>query len=138
MRAALTARIAVGTALGATAAALLGSWAAGAVGDSGAGTAVRAALALAVLVLVPWWALRQELLHAHRARLRTWAVLGLLAGYLADPAAWRGEAVLAAAFAQGPVAWAVDLVLWMAVGTASCVVTSHAAARSDQSLGYTA
>ena len=100
MRAALTARIAIGTAAGAVAAALLGAWVTGATVDGAAGTAVRTALVLVVLVLVPWWALRQELLQAHRARLRTWAVAGVLVGYLVNPFAWRGDALVAAAFTQ--------------------------------------
>ncbi|NUU18146.1 hypothetical protein HP550_12890 [Cellulomonas humilata] len=137
MRAALTARIAIGTAAGAIAAALLGAWVTDATVDGAAGTAVRTVLVLVVLVLVPWWALRQELLQAHRARLRTWAVAGVLVGYLVNPFAWRGDALVAGAFTPLPAAWVVDLALWMAVGAASCVVTSHAAARSNQSLGYT-
>jgi len=137
MRAALSARIAIGTAVGACAAALTGSWVAGATLDDRAGTAVRAVLVVVVLVVVVVWCTRRELLAAHRSALRTWAAVGLLVGYLADPFAWQGEAFVAGAFLDGPLAWAADLVLWMAVGTVACLVTSRPAARTPQAVGYT-
>ena len=137
MRAALSARIAIGTAVGACAAALTGSWVAGATLDDRAGTAVRAVLVVVVLVVVVVWCTRRELLAAHRSALRTSAAVGLLVGYLADPFAWQGEAFVAGAFLDGPLAWAVDLVLWMAVGTVACLVTSRPAARTPQAVGYT-
>ena len=137
MRAALSARIAIGTAVGACAAALTGSWVAGATFDDRAGTAVRAVLVVVVLVVVVVWCTRRELLAAHRSALRTSAAVGLLVGYLADPFAWQGEAFVAGAFLDGPLAWAADLVLWMAVGTVACLVTSRPAARTPQAVGYT-
>ena len=137
MRAALSARIAIGTAVGACAAALTGSWVAGATLDDRAGTAVRAVLVVVVLVVVVVWCTRRELLAAHRSALRTSAAVGLLFGYLADPFAWQGEAFVAGAFLDGPLAWAADLVLWMAVGTVACLVTSRPAARTPQAVGYT-
>jgi len=137
MRAALSARIAVGTAVGACAAALTGSWVAGATLDERAGTAVRVVLVVVALVVVVVWSTRRELLTTHRSALRSSAAVGLLAGYLLNPFAWQGEAVVAGTRLEGAGAWAVDLVLWMAIGTAACLVTSRTAARTPQAVGYT-
>jgi len=137
MRAALSARIAVGTAVGACAAALTGSWVTGQTLDDQVGTAVRSVLVVVVLLVVVVWSTRREVLSAHRSALRASAALGLLAGYLVNPFAWQGEAFGAEARLDGAAAWAVDLLLWMAIGTVACAVTSRTAARTPQAVGYT-
>ncbi|WP_263118340.1 hypothetical protein [Cellulomonas sp. RIT-PI-Y] len=133
----LAARIALVTAGGAGVAALLGDWTVLVTSDSRADLVVRPVLVGALLVTLPAVLVRRRLLAAHQGALAAATLVGLLAGYLVNPYAWTGRALVAEGIVgRGVEASALDLLLWLALGAGAALAQTRHAAGRDQALGY--
>jgi len=136
MRLALTAQIALATAIGGFVAGLLALWVGSTTLSVGAGVTVRVVLVVLVLLLAPAIAVRRRLLDVDRTVLRRSAVVGLVLGYLLNPLSWLGRAFVAQTFVPvGVASAAVDLMLWTGVGMGAVLVATRSATHRDP-LGY--
>jgi len=103
--------------------------------DAPATGAVRTVLVVGGLVAGAWLVARRHVLDVGRGRLRAAVTVGAAVGYLLDPFAWSGSAVVAGELV-GPAAaaWALDLVVWCAVACAVAVLATRRA--GDRAVSY--
>lgn len=105
--------------------------------DVGVGLLVRAALVAVMLLVVPALVVRRRVLADRRGTLVVSGLTGLTLGYALNPFAWSGRAFLAQLMVDpGPLAVAVDLAAWLAVGAVGLVAATRSAVRKDEPVGY--
>ncbi|MCL3859924.1 hypothetical protein [Actinotalea sp. K2] len=137
MQTGLTLQVAVATALGALAAGAVGGWVAVSTYELGAAMGIRALVAAAVVVVIPYALVRRRVLSARRSSLVLAGVAGLVVGYALNPFSWVGRAFFAQTFvAPGALTAVLDLTGWLALGTVTVLAASRAAPHGDEALGY--
>jgi hypothetical protein len=103
--------------------------------DAPATEAVRAILVAGGIASGTWLVVRRRVLDAGRVRLRAAAAAGAAIGYLLDPFAWSGSALVARpVVGAGAAAWLLDLVLWCALACAAALVATRRA--GERAVGY--